>query len=63
MVVGYLNKIILQFIQRQKWITLGKKKIYKRKLMSVVPLNIEMLLLMKIINIPSTQDWTDRIKG
>ena len=31
--------------------------------MSVVPSNIEMLLLMKIINIPSTQDWTDRIKG
>ena len=39
-----------------------QKKIWKRKLMSVVPSSIEMLLSMKIINIPPTQDWTDRIK-
>ena len=32
------------------------------KKMSAVPSNIEMLLLMKIINIPPAQDWTDRIK-
>ena len=30
MVVGYLNKIILQFIQRQKWIILGKKNMEKK---------------------------------
>ena len=39
-----------------------QKKIWKRKLMSVVPSSIEMLLSMKIINIPPIQDWTDRIK-
>lgn len=59
MVVGYLNKIILQFIQRQKWTIFGQKNMEK-EINECSP--FEYRNIINENNIPPTQNWTDRIK-